>query len=480
MSVPSAAVKDEERIRGRSAMALGVVVGFWALVLIDEIVVNITVARIGEDLSLTPTGMAWILNAYLLPFGGLLLLGGRAGDILGRRRVFLAGLALYTTASLLRGIAPDAWTLGAARTLQGAGAALATPAVLALIMHTFAEGPLRRRAVGIYTIAGSVGTALGLLVVGVLGSVGSWRLVLLMNVPVGVLLLVLGAAVLEETPRRSGRFDFTGALTSSLGVAALVYALASSQEGGWRTPRVLGFFAAGLVLLAAFVAATRRSRDPILPLGLFADRSRVSAYLVLLLVQGTQIGQIFFLSQYFQLVLDFGPMRVAVAFLPVAGGIVGTAWLAVRLQPVLGAKTVIVGGAALLAGANLWLVRLEVGDPYATAVLPSLLLVGAGLALVAIPATVLATDRIRDDTTGAAAGVVNAVQTVGSSLSLAVIVAVATTASADAAAAPPPGLPEEALPGYIFAAAMEAAFLVGLGFAVATALAALLARRARS
>jgi MFS family permease len=466
-----------DRITGRTAVALGVLVSFWALILIDEMVVNISLAGIGEALSMSQTELSWVVNAYLLPFGGLLLLGGRAGDILGKRRVFIAGVALYTAGCLIRVVAPDAWLLIVARTMQGTGAALATPCVVGLIVSLFAEGPLRRKAIGIYTVVGGAGTAIGLLIIGVLGTVGSWRLVLLLSGVIGLVLLVFAPVVIPEAPRRPGRFDLGGALVATLGLVAIVYALANSQSDGWRNGRVIVFFMAGLLLFGLFVLITKRSRQPLLDLGLFADRSRVGAYLVLALMPGTEIGLFFFLSQYFQLVLGYTPLIVALAFLSVSVGMFGTAGLAVRLHPRIGGRYVAAIGALVLLVANLWLLRMTVGDGYWLAVLPSLLLVGMGIAFTTIPATIHATSGIESDSSGSASSVMSAVQNVGSSLSLAIIVAVAATASANATRNPPAGMPPEAVNGYAFGEAMWATFVTGAVFSVITALAATLIRR---
>lgn len=480
MSAKPLAESQPARIRGRTAVALAVVVSFWGLILVDEMVVNISLAQIAEALQLTQTELGWVVNAYLLPFGGLLLLGGRLGDILGKRRVFIAGMALYTVGCLARAISPDAWALIAARAVQGTGAALATPCVLALILNTFGEGPLRRKAIGVYTIAGGTGAAVGLLVAGALGTVGSWQAQMLLAGAIGLVLLVATPAVVEETPRQSGRLDVPGGLLSSLGLVALVYALANSTGDGWRSGPVIACFIGGLVLIGLFVLVTKRTAEPLLDLGLFGDRTRVGAYLVLLLMPGTQIGIFFFLSQYLQMFLGYSAMSVALAFLVVSVGMVGAAGQAARLEPRLGARTVVVVGALMLLGANAWLIRMGPGDSFWTAVLPSLLLVGAGLAFTIIPATIRATSGVEDEGSGSASSVVNAVQNVGSSLSLAIIVAVAATAGAAAAASPPSDLPPEALDGFVFGESMTAGFATGGVFAAAAALAALLIRSRRA
>ncbi|TWP48821.1 MFS transporter [Lentzea tibetensis] len=465
MSTQLLAPPAPDRIRGRTAVALAVVVSFWALILVDEMVVNISLAQIGTALDLTQVELSLVVNAYLLPYGGLLLLGGRVGDILGKRRVFVAGMALYTIGCLARVVAPDAWLLILARGVQGAGAALATPCVLALIMNMFAEGALRRKAIGVYTIAGGTGAAVGLLLAGALGSFGSWKLQMGLAGVIGLVLLVVTPAVVGETPRESGRFDVAGALVSTLGLVALVYGLTSSQTNGWASAS--WYVVGGLVLLGVFVTITRRAAQPLLDLSLFSDRSRVGAYLVLALMPGTQIGLFFFLGQYLQLVAGYTPMTVALAFLLVSVGMVGAAGPAGKLDARIGGRQVIVLGALMLVAANVWLLRMEPGDSFWTAILPSLLLVGAGLAFTIIPATVHATSGVEDSGSGSASSVVNAVQNVGSSISLAIIVAIATAVSASAA------------PDAQFTASMSGSFAAGAGFAAAIILASLLIRSRR-
>ncbi|WP_182877472.1 MFS transporter [Microbispora sp. H10670] len=467
-------------IRGKSLIALSVVVAFWALIMVDEMVISISLAGIGQALEMSQTQLSWVVNAYLLPYGGLLLLGGRAGDILGKRRVFVAGVAFYTAGCLVRAIAPDAWLVIAARGAQGVGAALATPCVLALIVSMFEEGPLRRRAISAYTIAGGAGAAVGLMLVGLLGTISSWRVVLLPSAVFGLVLLVLGPMVIEETPRRPGRFDFAGALSATLGVVAIVYGLTTSQGGDWLNGWVIGSVVAGLVLLGLFVLISRRARQPLLDLGLFTDRSRVGAYLVLMITPGAQIGLFFYLSQYFQIVLGYDTLTTAFAFLAVSVGMTGAASLAVRLEPRIGGRMVVLIGAVLLLISNAWLLRMDIGDGYWTGVLPSLVLVGAGVAMAIIPAFSRATSGVESEDAGAASSVVSMVQNVGSSLALAVIVVIATAASTRATEHPPAGLSKAALDGYVFSQGMQATFLTGAGFAVAALLAALLIGRSRT
>ncbi|MGQ0840969.1 MFS transporter [Actinokineospora sp.] len=463
-------------VSARTGIALAVLVAAQAMVLIDEMIINIVLPGLGAGLSLSSVELSWVVNAYLLTFGGLLLLGGRAGDILGRRRVFTTGVLLFTAASLARGLAESPELLIAARAVQGVGAALVSPSVLALIIGMYREGHGRKRAIAVYTAAGGLGAAGGLLLAGVFTSVSSWRWALMLNVPVGLVILALTPLVVRETPARPGRFDLAGALTSAVGVAALVWALSAVGTEGWSSGAVRVALAAGLVLLVAFTVIERRARQPIMVPALFADRNRAAAYIAVLLVQGSQIGQLFFLTQFFQQGLGFSPMRAALAFLPVTVTLLLLAGVVVRLEPKVGARPLVVAGAVLLVGSNLVLSTLDFDTEYAADVLPALLLLGAGIALGTIPATIAGTSGVRADEYGAASSVVATVTTLGASLALAVLVSVTTTAANSAAASAPADLPADAVAGYAFVEGMSAAFVAGALFAVATAVAALFLR----
>jgi EmrB/QacA subfamily drug resistance transporter len=413
-------------IRGRSGAALAVIAGCNAMIQLDDPIVNIALPGMREGLGLSAVGASWVINAYLLAFGGLLLLGGRAGDILGRRKVFLAGVALFTAAASLRGLVPSAEALVAVRAVQGAGAALAAPSGLALLLSTFGEGASRKRAIAVCTTVGAVSTAGGLLLAGALTSLSSWRWVLFLDVPLGLAILLVAPLVLDETSRHHGRFDLAGALLSALGAASLVYGLARAAERPWSDPVVVGCVLAGLALLAVFAAVERRAQQPIVVPRLFADRSRLLAYLGTLAVPGALIGTYFFLNQYFQQQHGWSALTTACALLPLPVTMAVTASVAVRLEQRTGARRMWAAGAALLSSGNLWLATLEAGDGYVATVLPALVLLGAGMAFSVLPPTVLATSGLRGDEAGAAASVLNSLQSVGGSIGLACLVMVAT------------------------------------------------------
>src|SRR5689334_9120836 len=292
------------RFRDRRGLALALVLGAQLMIILDMTVVNIALPSIARGLHFSAPSLSWVLNAYTLTFGGLLLLGGRAGDILGRRRVFMAGLALFTAASLAGGLATSAGMLLAARAVQGVGGAIATPAVLAMITGSFAEGRERARALGIYTAVVMGGGSLGLVLGGVITEWVSWRWVLFINVPIGALVVLASPLFLPRTSRQPGHFDLAGALTSTAGMASLVYGIIRAASDGWSDPVALGAFAAAGILLAGFLYRESRAAQPITPLRLFADRRRAGSYLTRLLLVAGMFGMFFFLTQFVQDILD--------------------------------------------------------------------------------------------------------------------------------------------------------------------------------
>lgn len=425
--VPRTAPGPHRKARG--AAALAVIAGCNAMIQLDDPIVNIALPGMREELGLSAVGASWVVNAYLLAFGGLLLLGGRAGDILGRRKVFMAGVGLFTAAASLRGLAPSGDMLVTLRVVQGAGAALAAPSGLALLLSTFAEGTSRKRAIAVCTTVGAVSTAGGLLLAGALTAIGSWRWVLFLDVPIGVAIVLLAPFVLDETARHRGRFDLAGALLSAVAAASLVYGLGRAAERPWSDPLVVGCLLAGAVLFAVFAAVERRAQQPIVVPRLFAGRDRLLAYLGTLAVPGALIGTYFFLNQYFQRQHGWSALATACALLPLPVTMAVTAGFAVRLERRIGARRLWAAGACLLVTGNVWLSTLGTGDAYAATVLPALVLLGAGMACSVLPPTVLATSRLRGDEAGAASSVLNSVQSVGGSIGLATLVTVAAHTS---------------------------------------------------
>lgn len=413
----------------RPGVVLAVIVITQLMVILDGTVVTIAMPRIQEALDFSPSSLSWIQNAYALAFGGLLLLGARAGDLLGRRRVFIAGVGIFTLASLLGGLAPSAELLLAARVLQGVGGAIAAPAALTLLMLTFREGPERLKALGLYSLVSSGGASIGLVVGGMLTNWVSWRWGLFINVPIGIGLVFAARHYLAETPAQAGKFDVTGALTSTLGITALVYGFIRVGEAGWTAPEVLVAFAIGVVLLGVFAVVERRATHPITPLRLFADRDRVAAYLTMLLVVGTMFGMFFFLTQYLQGVLGFSPLAAGLAFLPMTSLLFTASRTVPRLIGRIGSGKLMITGAVSVVAGMLWLTQVAVDSTYAAAVVGPLVLFGLGAGMIFIPLTGRALAGVLPDDAGAASGLLNVLQQVGGALGLGILVTVFGTAS---------------------------------------------------
>jgi EmrB/QacA subfamily drug resistance transporter len=367
------------------AVALAVIAASQLMVVLDVTIVNIALPQIQQALGFSTTDLSWVLNAYTLTFGGLLLLGGRAGDILGRRRVLIAGIALFTLASFLGGLATSSGWLLAARALQGVGAAIAAPTALALITTNFAEGPERNRAFGVFGAVAGAGGALGLLAGGMLTSWLSWRWVLFVNVPIGVLLAALAPLYITESERQPGRFDLAGALTSTAGMTALVYGFISAAQDGWSNLTTVGSFTAAAVLLAAFFRVETRIRQPITPLHLFADRNRAGSYAIMLALSAALVGMFFFLTLFVQDVLGYSPLRAGLSFLPVTAAIIVSSQFAARSLPRLGARRLMTTGALLAVAGLAWLTRVSVTSGYLDGILGPMLVFGLGMGLLFVP-----------------------------------------------------------------------------------------------
>ena len=399
------------------------------MVVLDATIVNIALPHIQGALGFSTTGLSWVLSAYTLTFGGMLLLGGRAGDILGRRRVFMTGILLFTFASLLGGLAQEPWQLLAARALQGVGGAIASPTSLALITTTFAEGPERNRAFGVFAAVSAGGGAVGLLAGGMLTEWLDWRWVLFVNVPIGLLIASLAPVYINESERHPGRFDIAGAMTSTLGMASLVYGFIRASEEGWRDTVTLVSFASAVVLLAAFVLIESRAKEPITPLRMFADRNRSGTYLIMLSLAAAMFGMFFFIVLFVQNVLGYTPIESGLAFLPVTAAIGIGAGLSQRLLPVFGPKPFMVTGSAITAVGLTWLAFISPDSSYLGGVLGPMLLFGFGMGLNFVTLTLTAVSGVAPHEAGAASSLLNASQQVGGSLGLSILVTVFGTAS---------------------------------------------------
>ncbi|GGM09109.1 MFS transporter [Streptomyces fumigatiscleroticus] len=409
-------------------MALAVIAACQLMVVLDTTIVNIALPHIQEALSFSTTDLTWVVSAYTLTFGGLLLLGGRAGDILGRRRVFMTGILLFTLASLLGALAQEPWQLLAARVLQGMGGAIASPTSLALITTTFPEGPERNRAFGVFAAVSAGGGAIGLLAGGMLTEWLDWRWVLLVNVPIGVLIAVLTPLYIGESERHTGRFDIAGAATSTAGMASLVYGFIRAADEGWRDGLTIGSFAAAVVLLLAFALIESRAKEPITPLRMFADRNRSGTYVIMLSLAAAMFGMFFYIVLFVQNVLGYSPIEAGLAFLPVTVVIALGAGLSQRFLPVLGPKPFMLAGSALAALGLAWQTLISSGSSYAGGILGPMLVFGLGMGLNFVTLTLTAVSGVAQHEAGAASGLLNATQQVGGSLGLSILTTVFGTA----------------------------------------------------
>ena len=445
---------------GHRGIALIILLCAQLMVILDATVVNIALPEIERGLNFSATSLSWVMNGYTLTFGGLLLLGGRAGDILGRRRMFLAGVSLFTLASLAGGLATSAGLLLAARAAQGVGGALASPAVLALIVGSFPEGRERTRALAIYTGVITGGASLGLVLGGVITEWLSWRWVLFINVPIGLIALAAAPRFVTETPRQPGRFDVAGALTSTLGMASLVYAFIRAAASGWGDGLAAAAFVLAVVLLAAFLLTETRARQPITPLRLFADASRSGSYVARLLLVAGMMGMFFFLTQFLQDILGFSPLRAGIAFLPMTIMVFGVSRAAPRLMARAGPRAMMIAGMVPVIIGMAWLSRVSPGTGYWTGVIGPMVLLGGGMGTVFVPLTTASLAGVQPADSGAASSMVNVMQQVGGALGLAVLVAVYGTSTRDAARHPLPGATAAAQAHHVLAHGMATAFLL--------------------
>jgi EmrB/QacA subfamily drug resistance transporter len=434
------------RREGHPGIALAVIAACQLMVVLDATIVNIALPHIQNALEFSTTDLTWVVSAYTLTFGGLLLLGGRAGDILGRRRVFMTGILLFTAASLLGGLAQEPWQLMAARALQGVGGAIASPTSLALITTTFPEGPERNRAFGVFAAVSAGGGAVGLLAGGMLTEWLDWRWVLFVNVPIGLLIAVLAPMYISESERHPGRFDVAGALTSTLGMASLVYGFIRAAEEGWRDSLTLGSFGAAVVLLLLFGFVEMRAKEPITPLRMFADRNRSGTYVIMLSLAAAMFGMFFYIVLFVQNVLSYSPISAGVAFLPVTVAIVTGAGLSQRFLPVLGPKPFMVVGSSLVALGLGWLTFISPDSSYVGGILGPMLLFGFGMGLNFVTLTLTAVSGVSSHEAGAASGLLNATQQVGGSLGLSILTTVFGSASRDEAEKQVPSFLADASP----------------------------------
>jgi len=477
-------------------IALTVIATTQLMVVLDVTIVNIALPHIATALKFSTTNLSWVINAYALTFGGLLLLGGRIGDILGRRRTLICGVLLFCLASLLGGLATAPWMLLGARALQGVGAAVASPTALALIATNFAEGPARNRAFGVFSAVAGAGGAIGLLAGGMLTSWLSWRWVLFVNVPFGIAIALLAPLYINDSERRPGHFDLPGALTGTCGMVSLVYGFIRASESGWTDTWTLGSFALAVLLLTTFVLIEARSVQPITPLHMFRDRNRSGSYAMMLCLAAALFGIFFFITLFVQDILGFSPLRAGFAFLPISAAIIVAAQISARLQIRIGPKPFMVTGSLLVTGAVAWLTRIDVHSSYVGGVLGPTLMFGFGMGSIFVPILITAVSGVAAHESGSASGLLNTMQQVGGSLGLSILVTVFGTASRNAGRQQTARFLAQATPGQaaafrrsgqlpppyadqVLAHGIASAFEMGLVFAVLAALLAIFVIRPR-
>jgi EmrB/QacA subfamily drug resistance transporter len=458
------ATADLSSQRGKN-LALMLLAMTQFVVVIDASIVNVALPSIGAHLHFSRADLSWVVNAYTLTFGGFLLLGGRLADLLGRRRMFMIGLVVFSLASLAGGLAQsEAWLL-AARAVQGLGAAIVSPAALSIITTTFAEGAERNRALGIWGAVAGAGGAAGVLLGGILTSGLSWRWVLFVNVPIGIAAATFAPRLLLESKSEDGTegFDVPGAVTVTAGLALLVYTVVDAVNVGWGSTGTLLRLAGSALLLMAFVAIERRQRHPLVPFSIFRQRTLRGADIVGLLIGMSLFSMFFFISLYLQDVLGFSAIRTGLSYLPLAIGIIISAGLGSQLVTRIGFKPVLIAGLLLIAGALLWFSQVPPGGSFAADVFGPSLLAAFGLGFSFVSVTIGAVTGTKPHEAGLASGLINTAQQVGGALGLAILATVANSRTQSL-------LSGGAHPSVALTKGFDRAFLVGAGFAIAGAM----------
>jgi len=443
-------------------------------VVLDASIVNVALPTIGSDLNFDQDNLSWVINAYILAFGGFLLLGGRLADLLGRRRVFIAGLILFAAASLVGGFAESEEFLIAARAVQGLGAALLSPAALSIITTTFKDGSERNKALGVWGAVAGSGGAAGVLLGGVLTEYVGWEWVLWVNVPIGIIAALLAPRlILESRSEDENRsFDVPGAVTVTGGLALFVYALVEAPDAGWGSTQTLGLLGLAIVILAAFVAIELRSEKPLVPFRIFRLRTLTGANVVGLLTGASLFSMFFFISLYMQNVLGYSAIKAGLSYLPLAVTIILAAGIASQLVTKIGFKPVMAMGMGFIAAGLAWFSQISVDGSYLGDVLFPSLLAAIGLGFSFVPTTIAAMSGVEDREAGLASGVINTSQQIGGALGLAILSSIAFSRIGDLAAQGETG-PTALTEGY------GDAFMVGSGIALLGIAASLLLIRNR-
>ena len=452
----------------RKGLALALLALAQFVVVLDASIVNVALPSIGRDLEFSQDDLSWVVNAYVLVFGGFLLLGGRLANLLGRRRIFIVGLVVFGLASLAGGLATSPGMLIAARAVQGLGGALLSPAALSMLTVLFAEGAARNKALGVWGAVAGSGGAAGVLLGGLLTEYAGWEWVLFVNTPITIGAALLATRLLPES-RTDGprRFDVAGAVTVTAGLSLLVYTLVDANGAGWLSTQTLGLGAVAFALLAAFVVIELRSAAPLVDFSIFRMRTLTATNVVALLVAAALFSMFFFISLYMQQVLGYDALKAGLAYLPLAGGIIVSAGMASQLVTRIGFKPVLVSGLVLTAIGLAWFAQVSVHGAYVSDILLPSLIAAVGLGFAFVSMTIAAVAGVGPQQAGLASGLINTSQQVGGALGLAILVSVATSKT-DSVMAAAGGAPS-ALPGAL-TEGFRAAFTVGIGFAVVGAI----------
>lgn len=409
-------------------LALVVISAAQLMIVLDATIVNVALPTIHKSLHFSTGNLEWLITAYSLTFGGLLLFGGRTGDLFGRRRMFMVGIALFTLSSLLGGLATnDVWLI-ITRGFQGVGGAIASPTALSLIATNFSEGPERNRAMGVYAAMSGGGGAVGLLLGGVLTDLVSWRWIFFVNVPIGALVLFLAPRALNESETTAGRLDVPGALTATGGMLSLVYGVSNAADHSWASSGTVVPLVLAAVLLASFGLIETRTTKPLLPLRIFANRNRSGAYAMMLCIGTAVFSMFFFLTQFLQNVLGWSPIKTGIGFLPMTAGIVIAATVSSRLVGRIGIRLpLLIGPAGAVIGLTL-LTRLRVTSGYIDLIAP-LVIIALGMGTAFVPLTLTAVSGVKSHETGLASALLNTAQQVGGALGLAILATIAIDAT---------------------------------------------------
>jgi EmrB/QacA subfamily drug resistance transporter len=406
------------------------------MVVLDIAIVNVALPSIQTDLGFSQENLQWVISAYALFFGGFLLLGGRAADLLGRRRLFVAGIVIFTLASLISGLAWNEASLIGARALQGLGAAIISPALLSILMTTFEEGRERNTALGAWGATGAFGAVGGVLAGGILTDLLAWEWIFFVNVPIGIAAVLLTPILIDESRDATAEtYDIPGAVLVTSGLVALVYAITQANEYGWTSLETVGFFAASAALLGGFLAWESRVKDPLMPFSIFRLRTLVGANIAGLILGTAMFGMFLMLTLYMQQVLGYSPLRTGLAYLAVAGTAIIWSALAAQLVTRIGVKPVLVAGMVAMSAGLIYFTQVSVGGSYLGDLLPGFLLIAVGLGFSFVPISIAALAGVQPSEAGLASGLINTSQQIGGALGIAALSAIATSTTSDEVAA---------------------------------------------